>query len=84
MPGFPNFFDTHCHIQDTAFDADRDEVLARMGEKGVWATVVGTDKKTSREAVMLAQQHKNLFAAVGLHPLDNRRRGERRGRVGRV
>jgi TatD DNase family protein len=65
------FFDAHCHLQLTQFDADREEVLARMQEREVGAIVVGTDFKTSREAIELAEQYDFLWASVGLHPNDN-------------
>ncbi|HEY5382941.1 MAG TPA: TatD family hydrolase [Candidatus Paceibacterota bacterium] len=64
-------FDAHCHLQLPQFDADREEALARMQESGVGGIVVGTDFKTSREAVELAEQYDFLWASVGLHPNDN-------------
>ncbi len=66
----PQFFDVHSHIQDSAFDIDRAEVLARMKEKAA-ALVVGTDFEMSRKAVELAEAYENLFATIGLHPTDN-------------
>ena len=40
--------DSHCHLQDPAFDADRDEVLERARRAGVSAfVVVGTDLAVS-------------------------------------
>jgi TatD DNase family protein len=63
--------DSHCHLQDTAFDADRDEVLVRARRAGVSAfVVVGTDLESSRRAVDLADSHSDVYAAVGLHPHD--------------
>lgn len=67
------FIDIHSHIQDSAFDADRDLVIARMKEKGVAALVVGTDFEMSQKAVELAEKYENLFATIGLHPTDNRK-----------
>lgn len=64
-------FDSHCHLQMPQFDADREEVLARMREHGVGAIVVGTDYEVSNAAVGLAAAHDFLWAAVGLHPNDN-------------
>ena len=63
--------DSHCHLQDPAFDADRDEVLGRARRAGVSAfVVVGTDLESSRRAVDLADSHSDVYAAVGLHPHD--------------
>ncbi len=65
------FFDSHCHLQLSQFDADRDTVLAHMQEKEVGAIVVGTDFATSKTAVELAEKHDFLWASIGLHPNDN-------------
>jgi TatD DNase family protein len=63
--------DSHCHLQDPEFDADRDEVLERARRAGVSAfVVVGTDLESSRRAVDLADSHSDVYAAVGLHPHD--------------
>ena len=64
-------FDTHCHLQFSDFDADREEVLARMKEHKIGAVVVGTDLASSKAAVELAGQYDFLWAAVGLHPNDD-------------
>jgi TatD DNase family protein len=61
--------DTHAHLMDRAFDADRTDVLARARAAGVTALVlVGYDLATSRAAVELAQKLPNACAAVGIHP----------------
>lgn len=64
-------FDSHCHIQLSQFDEDRESVLTRMQEKSVAGIVIGTDLPESKDAVVLAAQHTFLWAAVGLHPNDN-------------
>ena len=64
-------FDSHCHIQLSQFDEDRESVLTRMQEKSVAGIVIGTDLPESKDAVALAAQHTFLWAAVGLHPNDN-------------
>lgn len=66
-----NIFDTHCHPQFPQYDKDRDEVLSRAGNANVSMICVGTDLETSRSGIALAQQHKNIWATVGLHPNDN-------------
>jgi len=52
------FFDAHTHVQFSAYDApgDRDAVLARACEAGVWMINVGTQIDTSRAAVELAER----------------------------
>lgn len=61
--------DSHCHLQDSQFDADRDDALERARRAGVSAfVVIGTDLDSSWRAVDLADSHSDVFTAVGLHP----------------
>ena len=53
------------------FDKDRENVIKRMQENGIWTICVGADKKTSQECVELAEKYENIFASVGLHPTDS-------------
>jgi len=61
--------DSHTHLQFKAFDVDRDEVIKRTIEGGVFCINVGTQKDTSRLAVELAEKYDGFWAAVGLHPI---------------
>jgi TatD DNase family protein len=62
--------DSHCHLQDPAFDPDRDAVLERARAAGIERILVpGYDLASSRAAVSLAAAHSDLLhAAVGVHP----------------
>jgi len=61
--------DTHAHLMDPAFDADRANVVRRAHDAGVSGLiVVGYDLATSRAAVELARARTNAWAAVGIHP----------------
>jgi TatD DNase family protein len=62
--------DSHCHLQDAAFDPDREEVLARAIASGVRRLCVpGYDLPSSRAAIALAEAHPEMVdAAVGVHP----------------
>ena len=61
--------DTHAHLDEQAFDADRDEVLARAEQAGVEAILtIGITAETSRAAVALAEQYDEVFAVVGIQP----------------
>ncbi len=64
------YFDSHSHVQLSEFDVDREEVIQRIEESNMGTVCVGVDQKTSREAVDLAIQNKNIFACVGQHPVD--------------
>lgn len=61
--------DSHCHLQDPAFDADRDEVIARARAAGIERLLVpGYDLPSSVAAVELSRRHPSIHAAVGIHP----------------
>jgi TatD DNase family protein len=63
------WIDSHAHLDDAQFDADREATLARARAAGVGPIVtVGTDEAGSRAAVALAAGHDDLWAAVGCHP----------------
>lgn len=62
------FFDSHTHLNLAAFDKDREEVIKKTLEQGVFMINVGTCYKTSKKAVEIAQQYQNCWATVGLHP----------------
>jgi TatD DNase family protein len=62
-------FDTHCHLDDEKFDADREEAYCRMREAQVLRCVcVGSDIASSRRCIALAADHPGVYAAVGVHP----------------
>lgn len=61
-------FDTHAHVHDQAFDADRDLMLARAREAGVRRILtVGTNLADSRRAIETALAH-DLDFSIGIHP----------------
>ena len=64
--------DTHCHIDEAAFDADREEVIARQREEGVQAMIVPGVNVSSIETVLdVCHRHTGYcFPALGLHPED--------------
>ena len=62
-------FDTHCHLDEAAFDGDRDAVIERARAAGVVAMLtIGTTAASSQTAVELAKRHSDVFAAVGIQP----------------
>lgn len=62
-------FDTHAHMDDSAFDADREALLASLPEKGIGLLMnPGCSLASSRNAVALAESFDYIYAAVGSHP----------------
>ena len=62
-------FDTHAHLNDEAFNADREALLAGLQEKGIGLVMnAGCSLEASREVVQMAKQYPWLYAAVGSHP----------------
>jgi TatD DNase family protein len=66
------YVDVHSHIHDAAFDEDRDAVVSEMKEKGFATITVGTDIVESGKAIACAEKYDNVWATVGVHPVDNR------------
>ena len=64
--------DTHCHIDEEAFDTDREEVIVRQREAGVQAMIVPGVNAASIETVLaVCHAHPGFcFPALGLHPED--------------
>lgn len=64
------FTDTHVHLGDAQFDADRDAVLARSLESGVGRLVEIADNPDEWDrAVALAKSHPDrIRCSLGLHP----------------
>jgi TatD DNase family protein len=64
-------FDTHAHYDSSAFNADREAVLASMPEQGVELILnPGCEIESSKTAVALAEKFPYVYAAVGVHPSD--------------
>ena len=62
-------FDTHAHMDDHAFDADRETLLDSFPEQGV-ALVMnpGCSAESSRNVDRLTREYDFLYGAVGSHP----------------
>lgn len=61
--------DTHCHLADPAFAADREAVVDRAVDAGVaHVVVIGESPDRAREAMELARADQRLSATAGLHP----------------
>ena len=62
-------FDTHAHMDDHAFDEDRQPLLASLPDSGIRLLMnPGCSLASSRNAVALAEKYDYIYAAVGSHP----------------
>jgi len=64
-------FDSHAHVMFPSLDADREAVMSRAREAGLWGWMeVGVDGAQSRRAIALAEKEDGVYASVGVHPDD--------------
>lgn len=67
-------FDTHCHLNIDPLDKNIDEIIQKANDVGVdYLLIPGTTIETSIKAVKIASKYKNVFAAVGIHPTDEKK-----------
>ncbi|MFT7507754.1 MAG: TatD DNase family protein [Acidimicrobiales bacterium] len=63
------YIDTHAHLNLSAFDEDRQEVVLRCLAEDVAVINIGTKLSTSQNAVEIAEANDDMYAMVGLHPI---------------
>ncbi|MGE5327183.1 MAG: TatD family hydrolase [Deltaproteobacteria bacterium] len=65
------FLDSHCHLDDSAFDSDRDAVIERARAAGLkYALTIGGASGPDQLAsgLPIAEQHNWIFTSAGIHP----------------
>ena len=62
-------FDSHTHLNFSAYDEDRDEVILRCQKFPMTLVNIGAAYETSLKAVELAKNNENFYASLGLHPI---------------
>lgn len=61
--------DTHCHLDFSHFEDDRDEVLARFRQAGgQWLVAVAVDIENLPRVMALAENNDDVYCSVGVHP----------------
>ena len=68
--------DSHCHLDDQAFDADRAEVLERARQAGVGMALAigsGDGPPDLEAAIRLADAIPWVYATAGVHPHESRK-----------
>lgn len=64
-----NIFDTHAHYADSAFDADRYEVLDALPSKGVrYVTLASSSVEETLANSALSEKYGYIYCAAGVHP----------------
>ncbi len=62
-------FDTHAHLNDPAFDPDREALISSLPEKGVSLVMnIGCCLESSKDSIALAEKYPFIYATVGSHP----------------
>ncbi len=62
--------DTHAHVNFDAFKDDADVVIKNALAEKTWMILVGTDYKSSKAALNLANKYeRGVYAAIGIHPI---------------
>ncbi|OEU77145.1 MAG: radical SAM protein [Desulfuromonadales bacterium C00003107] len=65
----PALIDTHAHLDNGRFEADRPQVIEAAKTAGVnHILTIGCDLDSSRASVELAASYPEIYAAVGIHP----------------
>jgi TatD DNase family protein len=77
------FLDSHAHLDDADFNADRDAVMDRARAAGLrylLAVGGGTGPDNLEAPIALAERHDWIYATVGVHPHDARHFAEHHAR----
>lgn len=62
-------FESHAHYDDTAFDADREEILNQCREQGIETIInVSASLNSVKSTLALAEKYPFIYGAVGIHP----------------
>lgn len=67
----PKYFDIHSHLNFPEYNSDRSEAIERLETSDTGTICVGTSLETSKESVDLAERNENIFASIGVHPVDD-------------
>lgn len=66
-----NLFDSHAHYNDEKFDNDRKEIIEQTLKNGVSNFVVaGYNIESSKKALNIVKEYKELYSIVGISPND--------------
>ena len=64
-------FESHAHYDDRKFDEDREALIQSLPENDIKFVVnVGSDIRSTKESLLLAEKYPFFYAAAGVHPSD--------------
>ena len=64
------FFDTHSHYNDEAFDEDKDEIIKNTYDSNITKfTCIGYDLESSKKAIEIAEKYDYIYATVAISPI---------------
>lgn len=62
-------FDTHAHLDDRAFDEDRESLMAGLGDRGIGLVMnAACSLESSRNIEAMTKKYSWLYGSVGSHP----------------
>jgi TatD DNase family protein len=67
----PKYFDIHSHLNFDDYNTDFEEVIEKLQETETHTICVGTDLESSKRAVDLATNYSEIYACIGIHPVDD-------------
>lgn len=62
--------DTHCHLDNNRYSEDLEEILDTVQKKMEFCVNIGCDLESSKRSIELAENNSNIYATVGIHPID--------------
>lgn len=66
-----NLFDSHAHYNDEKFDNDREKIIEQTLKNGVSNFIVaGYNIESSKKALNIVKEYKELYSIVGISPND--------------
>lgn len=67
----PKYFDAHSHPTFPDYQKDWEEVIKRLRDTDTHTISVGTDLESSQKSVELAGKYPEIYACIGIHPVDD-------------
>lgn len=74
-------FESHAHLDDNAFDDDREELIVRMKEAGISHIMnISASLASARTSLELANKYDFIYTTIGVHPSETEELNEEKFR----